>query len=45
MLESWYLLPDARWFTVQYVLGSSTCKLILMNSRALTHVGKLVVTC
>ena len=27
MLESWYLLADARWFTVQYALVSSTCKL------------------
>ena len=28
MLESWYLLADVWWFTVQYVLDSSTCKLI-----------------
>ena len=27
MLESWWLLANARWFTVQYALVSSTCKL------------------
>ena len=31
MLESWYLLSDARWFTVQYGLVSSTCKTTRCN--------------